>query len=778
MLNYETKFWDILTNLFIGAEVEGKSGFANLMKAKYNYYKKVKEDLEGEIATALKDQPAFKDELYDKLYSFFHRYFNDSGSIYYSYSPFFYNIYDKAYDDTKGNIGGHAGRDQTYVHDYEQIKSPKQDTALFYKTNMLFYVKSDKLFKDLVITLNDQKYSFNVQNMGQKYANEKRALVYELTTINEDSLDFEVSYSEKGRKTKLDEIIKQLKANKINLGEEDLTKAFTVFEKQANIDYFINKDAKKFLSEQLDMWLFQYMFAQQVEFDQTRFNQITYIKQISLKLINFIAQFENELVKIWQKPRFVLNSNLVVTLDRLSAKGFDVKKIESHPNYPQQVEEWQALGMIEDNPSLFGNLTLPIDTKYFKSLQAEIEALFDEQEHDGLLIKSENYQALNTILNRFKGKIDLIYIDPPFNTGDDFDYIDRFQDSTWLSLIENRLEIAKNLLSKKGSLYLHLDYRASHYGRMLLDEKLGAENFLNNIVWSYGSGGKSENYYGRKHETILFYKNDINIFNMLEIGIARGEQKRNNMKKGVDEDGRKFVSIKSNGKLYKYYEDDLITPNDVWIISHLQQKDPERYGFITQKPEKLLERIINASSNKNSYVLDYHMGSGTTVAVAYKLGRKFIGVEMGEHFDTIVLPRMKEALASFGNHEPCGISKELNKEGKLNKGGVFKYYALEQYEQILQTTDYTDLPEAWIDALGIDVVKDCFLFDKKLSNALIKIAEGYKIDLDQLYDQIDLKETIYNMTGKAVRDIDEETVFFKDGNQQPLIAVLKPLLVW
>lgn len=146
MTNNEKKFWDILTNLFVGAEVKGKSGFINLMIAKQSYFKKVKVDLLQQINDTCKDNKDFKDELYDKLYSFFHRYFSESGSIYYNYTPLFYNVYTKAYNENPTEI-------KTFSTDYEQVISNKQDTSLFYKTQMLYYVKSDKIFRDLEIDI-------------------------------------------------------------------------------------------------------------------------------------------------------------------------------------------------------------------------------------------------------------------------------------------------------------------------------------------------------------------------------------------------------------------------------------------------------------------------------------------------------------------------------------------------------------------------------------------------------------------------------------------------
>src|SRR5690606_27445277 len=214
------------------------------------------------------------------------------------------------------------------------------------------------------------------------------------------------------------------------------------------------------------------------------------LKDIAYKIIDFISQFEDELVKIWNKPKFVKNSNYVITLDRILSAGKNVisnessseaipskntliHKIVTHKNINQQIKEWKELGFVGDdfNPDdifadearrskkLFDEENilnpkykfLPVDTKYFKELEPEILSLFDDLDEalNGWLIKSENYQALNTLLPKFKEKVQTIYIDPPYNTGnDEFIYDDKFQDSSWLTSLENRVNIAKDFLNK------------------------------------------------------------------------------------------------------------------------------------------------------------------------------------------------------------------------------------------------------------------------------------------------------------------------------------------
>lgn len=814
MTNNEKKFWDILTNLFVGAEVKGKSGFINLMVAKQSYFKKVKIDLLKQINDTCKDNKDFKDELYDKLYSFFHRYFSESGSIYYNYTPLFYNIYTKAYNENPTEI-------KTFSTDYEQIISNKEDTSLFYKTQMLYYVKSDKIFKDLEIEIENKKYIFDVSNMEGKKANEKKSLVYELKSIENKSLSFNVIYSEKGKTTKTADIVKEAKKSNMDLSEENLKKAFQVFEKQSNVDYFINKDAKRFLTEQLDMWIYQYMFSQEVDFDIKRFKQIQDFKKVASKLINFISQFENELVKIWNKPRFVINSNIVVTLDKLMAKGFEIDKLKNHPNFKEQQQEWEELGISQSN-GLVENEFLPIDTKYFTEFKDEIETLFNEEEFDGLLIKSENYQALNTIQPRFKGKVDLIYIDPPFNTGDDFAYIDRFQDSTWLSLMENRLEIAKEILSKKGSFYLHLDHNANYLGRQLLHKFYGKENFINEITWKRKGGSsnpdgqfdistdsiflicKNKEHYVFNKQYILdsedvkkyieerFNNYDENNRQYMKSPIVSPNYRENltydykgykappngwsidiSVMKKWDKENKLYFPEKGERIYRKIYLDEYegqLSQNlwtDIYVINPVAKERIQ--GALTQKPEKLLDRILKTSSFEESLVLDYHLGSGTTVATAQKLNRKYIGIEMGEHFYTVIIPRMKKVLSGF----ECGISKDVEYKG----GGIFKYYELEQYEQILKSTKYKDTPNDYLKSKESDEIKDCFLFDEKLSEVITPLKDSFKVDLSKLYPNIDLKETIHNLTGKRPKETTDTKVIFED-KEFELLEILKPLLVW
>lgn len=154
--------------------------------------------------------------------------------------------------------------------------------------------------------IDEWKFSFDISNLDAKFAGEKRGLVYEFLSQNDKNITLGVKYSQKGAKTKLNEILKNCKS----LDEISLAKALKIFEKQSNIDFFINKNAGEFLKSQLDLWIYQYFFSQSADFTQKRVQEIAHFKDIALTLIDFISQFENELAKIWNKPKFVLESKL------------------------------------------------------------------------------------------------------------------------------------------------------------------------------------------------------------------------------------------------------------------------------------------------------------------------------------------------------------------------------------------------------------------------------------------------------------------------------------
>lgn len=301
-----------------------------------------------------------------------------------------------------------------------------------------------------------------------------------------------------------------------------------------------------------------------------------------------------------------------------------------------------------------------------------IEENITFDENDNLIIKGNNLIALSSLLKRYEGKVKCIYIDPPYNTGSDsFNYNDSFNHSAWLLFMKNRLVLAKRLLAEDGSIYVQIDNNESAYLKVLLDEIFGMENFGSEIIWTLAgaSGYKSlVKGYVRGHETIYFYKKSQQfVFNKQYLPYNEDQLKRFS---SIDEDGRRYKVITKTRRLY-LDEAKGVPVTDVWSdIASFQTivNSPEITGFSTQKPEKLIQRIIETSTNVGDLILDFHVGSGTTSAVAHKMERKYIGIEQMDYIENITVERMKRVV----NGEQGGISKAVN----WNGGGSFVYCEL------------------------------------------------------------------------------------------------------
>ncbi|KGQ22363.2 DNA methylase [Thermus filiformis] len=488
----EKQFFQALRDVFVGARVEGESGFVNLMGIKTRYYENgVFPRLKKDIDEALKPFPEFREELFDRLYNFFKRYFSESGSVYFRFTPPHEHVYEKVYTDDR-------------------------DVALFWKTHILYYVKTDRLFRSMAVEVDGFRFFFDVSALEHKRANEKRTLVYAFKERQGDgTLALSVAYSERGRQTDLAGIRRAIK-EALGLSrytsqvpsEETLERAFRLFERQSEVDYFINKDARRFLQEQFNLWLYQYVFEPEEQqgtvWTERRVRQLQVLKEIAYRIIDFIGQFEEELVRVWNKPKFVLGSHYVITLDRIAGRegGMEVlERLLAHPGMAAQVEEWRELGMVGEDftpeqvwvTDLMGKRLheryqyLPLDTKHFPDPEMAIIALFDhlDQELDGWLVHSENYQALNTLLPKFRERVKTVYIDPPYNTGnDDFIYNDRFRHSSWLTMMENRLRLAREWMREDGAIFVNIDDTEQAHLKKLLELVFGDQNFLENFVWN------------------------------------------------------------------------------------------------------------------------------------------------------------------------------------------------------------------------------------------------------------------------------------------------------
>ena len=354
---------------------------------------------------------------------------------------------------------------------------------------------------------------------------------------------------------------------------------------------------------------------------------------------------------------------------------------------------------------------------------------YGDTESGNMLIHGDNLLALKALEQEYSGKVKCIYIDPPYNTGSAFEhYDDNLEHSIWLSLMKQRLEILRNLLSDIGIIWITLDDNEVHYCKVLCDEIFGRINFLGNVIWQHSIQGKNDaKTFSLTHNHLLVYsktqnyirykvpresKHNINYSNpdndpkgLWRSGDVRSPNLRENLKYQIEtpsggvidppEKGwrwsKKLVEekIKSGEIIFSKDETRIIrkiylsnqdgrVPDTLWFgedCGTTREANTELKNldlgalFDTPKPERLIERVINLSTQPGDIVLDSFLGSGTTAAVAQKMGRRYIGVELGDHAYTLCYPRLKKVIDGT---DQGGISKAQNWKG----GSGFKFYEL------------------------------------------------------------------------------------------------------
>ena len=347
---------------------------------------------------------------------------------------------------------------------------------------------------------------------------------------------------------------------------------------------------------------------------------------------------------------------------------------------------------------------------------------FDEDK-DNLIIKVNNLLALHSIKEKYAEKVKVIYIDPPYNTGSDsFAYNDKFNQSTWLTFMKNRLEIAREMLTEDGSIFVQIDSFQESYLKVLMDSIFGRENFRNKITWKRrGGSANPSNQLNNVAEWILWYVKDNTQMDYSPVYSLNDDNTQKYIKErfvNIDENGRKYMKspIQSpnyrENLIYDYKgyktpkkgysvsrnvmekwdkEGRLAFPDskekninrkifldeykgqpinslwtDIYVINPMSN---ERVDFSSgQKPEALIKRIINMVSQEDELALDFFMGSATTQTVAMKMNRRFIGIEQMDYINEVSVPRLQKVIAG----EQGGISKEVNWQG----GGSFVYTEL------------------------------------------------------------------------------------------------------
>jgi DNA modification methylase len=301
---------------------------------------------------------------------------------------------------------------------------------------------------------------------------------------------------------------------------------------------------------------------------------------------------------------------------------------------------------------------------------------------DGKLILGDNLAVMSALLPEYEGRINLIYADPPFFTNRKFSArIGRGEDSrkpeewqlaegygdSWLDLdsylqfLYERLALMYRLLAPNGTMYLHLDWHADAYARLILDELFGSDGvFVNEIIWTYHGPSPIRTAFNRKHDTILVYaKNKDYTFN---VDAVREPYNPNTIAtfKSSRKAGFGKIPDLERGKV----------PEDWWYFPVVARLHGERTGYPTQKPEALLSRIILASSNKGDTVADFFCGSGTTAVVAAKQGRKFITSDIAVRAVRTARSRLVETQSAFSLEHECALSVAVPGEAKKTKAHV------------------------------------------------------------------------------------------------------------
>jgi len=390
-----------------------------------------------------------------------------------------------------------------------------------------------------------------------------------------------------------------------------------------------------------------------------------------------------------------LRQRVIQTLQR----GEDLPSDWARELFPPEKREYELVyyGKEREEDIIAGTMAVP--------LQAERTFGKNGVDWHNMLIFGDNLQVMKTLLEQKKaGKlcnadgtpgVRLIYIDPPFATKQEFQgskdqkaYQDKVVGAQFVEFLRKRLVLLRELLSDDGAIYVHLDWKKVHYLKVVMDEIFGENNFRNEIVWHYpGREMHISNKFNAKHDTLLFYAKTTTArvrMDQVAIPYEREERLKGLRRKvHVDEDGKEWVwetrGQAAGQEAYKRYVDEIIEQgralSDVWSdMQFLRGNHPERTGYPTQKPSELLERVIKGSSSAGDLVLDAFAGSGTTCAVAEKLGRRWIGIDCGKLAIYTIQKRLLNLKAEIGHSDAARKAMPFT----LYNAGLYDFSKLKQ----------------------------------------------------------------------------------------------------
>lgn len=399
-------------------------------------------------------------------------------------------------------------------------------------------------------------------------------------------------------------------------------------------------------------------------------------------------------------------------------------------------------------------------TQYYP---AQLRESYGEEQNGWInkIFWGDNLQVMSHLLKEYRGKIDLIYIDPPFDSKADYkktievrgvgkaasdstsfeekQYGDIWTNDEYLQFMYERLLLMRELLSDKGSIFMHCDWHKNHHLRCLMDEVFGPSNFVNEIAWCYyGPGSPGMRQFNRKHDNILWYSKTHNVwkFNADAVRVPHDEKTTGNFKQGLRGSG--FIAGDYNladGKI----------PEDWWemaIAGRYPNDGVKRVGYPTEKPFKLLERIISAATDEGDIVADFFMGSGVTQMCAMRMGRRFIGADINLGAIQTTTKRL------------LSVAKELE-DSQTSMGSAadtkytgFEVYNVNNYDFFRNPVEARDL---LIAALEIQPFPQSDIWDGELDGRMVKI-----MPVNRIATKADLKELLANLPYKTYEKRKEE----------------------
>jgi adenine-specific DNA-methyltransferase len=682
------------------------------------------------------------------------------------------------------------------------------------------------------------KFNYRVPTPDEKKIwGDKQSVKTESKGINQKLAAIVNDAAKKIKDTELLVLLGKIKANSkgeaITLFQYHLERYTTV----NKFDYFIHKNLKDFLHRELDNFLKSDVLSiafldadwKEQEVQEAIKNNVlkaSAIRDIALVVIDFISELEEFQKRLFEKKKFVIESNYCMTLDRIPAGVYD-EVIENilTDKAKKQITDWIDLKFISGSELqadtakakgkkkeettfdtakkyLIANNKLVLDTKNISDdLKWKLIAAIDnlDESTDGLLINSENYQALNLLNTKYKGKIKCTYIDPPYNTGeDDFIYKDSYRHSSWLCMMYDRLKLAKGLMSNSGGIYTSVDNREQERLKTLLNRVFGEDNFVETFIWTKTSTPPALAYKSRKTVEYIHafekqlsnesYKgelldngdapllnsgNPINelifpigsvVTNLPDGKISSGAKEKVELLNDIEiKDGKIITEMKLKGR-FKWQQSTVTNEisNDTFFIIktdkfsiRFQRKDEGGYKapnnmlelelnkeseigtnetasgelldlgiteFQYPKPVSLIKKIVYFNTS-NDYIIDYFAGSGTTGHSVIELNkaaenrRRYILVEMGEHFDNVLKKRIKKVV--FNDTWKNGIP---DKKGK-GVSQIFQYIKLEQYEDSVNNIEiHSTAPQLSF----MDNIRYQLLHGTKGSDSLINLEKFTK----------------------------------------------------